>query len=187
MFKRILLLTIFILLPTFASAQSPRPGSRPQDEKTRDERARDKNGLDDDQDANFPPDVRIKMAITRAENEHKKVLEDVDKLSDLSNDIAKGFDQHKQISADAMRKLGTIEKLAKHILTHAGGDEVDDKSVAADHPRLGDAIEKMNTAASNIKKEMKAETRFVVSATVIANSNEVITLSRFIRHNQKAD
>jgi len=34
---------------------------------------------------------------------------------------------------------------------------------------------------------MKAETRFVVSAIVIANSNEVISLARLIRHAQKAD
>jgi hypothetical protein len=45
----------------------------------------------------------------------------------------------------------------------------------------------MSVAAANIQKSMKVQTRFVVSATVIANSNEVISLAQFIRHSIKAD
>jgi hypothetical protein len=137
---------------------------------------------EDDQDG-FTQDMRIKMAIARAEIDHKKLLEDVEKLSNLSSEIAKGYDEHKRLSADDLKKLGTIEKLARHVLTNSGGDEVDQKS---DQMPLGDAIDKLNSTAASIKKEMTAETRFVVSATVIANSNEVISLARFIKQ-QKAD
>jgi hypothetical protein len=49
------------------------------------------------------------------------------------------------------------------------------------------AIEMLSTSVANIKKEMSAETRYVVSATVIANSNEVINLSRFIRRAKKTN
>ena len=69
--------------------------------------------------------MRIKMAIARAEENHKKFIDDVEKLSDLSDEVARGYGERKQLTSDDVKKLGTIEKLAKRILTHAGGDEVE--------------------------------------------------------------
>jgi len=135
----------------------------------------------------MPEEMRIKMAIARAEEDYKKVLEDVEKLSSLSGEVAKDYGDSKQISGEDVKKLGTIEKLAKRILTHAGGEEVATKNGANDQPALADAIGLLETTVANIKKEMTAETRFVVSATVIANSNEVISLSRLIRRSKKSN
>jgi hypothetical protein len=184
MFKGFWSFAFFILLSaTGTAAQSPRPGVRPATEKPPERLpAEDQQEL-----SHLPDEMRSKMAIRRAEGEHRKVLEDVEKLSDLADEIAKGYGERKQLSPDDLKRLSTIEKLAKHVLTHAGGDEVDDKSVTNEHMPLADAIDKLNTVAATIRKDMKAETRFVVSATVIANSNEVIALARFIRRNQKAD
>jgi len=133
----------------------------------------------------MPEEMRIKMAIARAEEDHKKILEDVEKLSNLSGEVVKDYGDSKQLSGDDLKKLGTIEKLAKRILTHAGGEEVDPKN--ANELPLADAIDMLGTSVANIKKEMSAETRFVVSATVIANSNEVISLSRLIRRSKKTN
>jgi len=108
-------------------------------------------------------------------------------LSKLSDEIAKGYGERKRLSSDDLKKLGTIEKLAKRVLTHAGGEEFDPKSDSTEHLLLPQAIDMLSTTAANIRKEMTAETRFVVSATVIANSNEVISLCRFIRRPKKAD
>jgi hypothetical protein len=130
----------------------------------------------------LPEDMRIKMAITRAEDEHKKVLEDVEKLSDMSSELAKGYGERKHLSPDDLKKLNTIEKLAKHVLSNAGGDEVEQKPDSFDHMPLADAVDKLSNAAFNIKKEVTTGTRYGVSAIVIANSNEVISLARFIRH-----
>lgn len=172
---------LFILLSALgATAQSVRPANPPES------KIPDKFPRIDEQDSSFQHDTRIKMAIARAEGAHKKVLEDVEKLSDLSSEIAKGFGERKRLSADDLRKLSTIEKLAKNVLNNAGGEQVDQKSDAIEQMPLADAIDKLSTTAANIRKEMTAETRFVVSATVIANSNEVISLARFIRR-QKAD
>lgn len=196
--RRFLLFAVFILSYTFGSyafglysssshsstafAQSTSTTPRTSDNKTRGRLHRD-----DDQEGSLPDDMRIKMAIAREENEYKKTLDDVDKLSGLSEEVAKGYVEHKQLSADDVKKLNTIEKLAKRVLNHAGGEEVGDKSGSADHLAISDAIDKLNAAAAKIKKDMKAETRFVVSAVVIANSNEVINLARLIRHTQKPE
>lgn len=180
MIRRYWLLAIFILLfACAATAQTTRPAPRHPETRTPD---------DDGQDMNHLPDeMRVKMAIARAEEDHKKVLEDVEKLSNLSDEIAKGFGERKQLSSDDIRKLGTIEKLAKHVLTQSGGDEVDQRSDEIGRMSVADAIDALSTTVANIRKEMTTETRFVVSATVIANSNEVIRLSRFIRRGKKAD
>jgi hypothetical protein len=188
MFRRSPFFVIFILLytpglyPPVAFAQSPNQASRSSDAK-----APARNHRDGDQESTLPEDMRIKMAIAREEDEYKKTLEDVEKLSGLSDEVAKGYVERKQLSADDVKKLNTIEKLAKRILSHAGGEEVGNKPGSVEHLELADAIDKLNSAAANIKKDMKAETRFVVSATVIANSNDVINLARLIRHTQKAD
>jgi hypothetical protein len=181
MFKRGFLFALFILLSAPAvTAQSARP-AKPPETKTP-----DKFPTDDEQEVGLPQDMRVKMAIARAEGEHKKVLEDVEKLSDLSGEIARGYGERKRLSTDDVKKLSTIEKLAKHVLSNAGGEEFDEKYDTVENISLADALDKLSNAAAKIKKEMTAETRFVVSATVIANSNEVISLARFIRH-QKAN
>ena len=176
--KNLLSFAIFILLAVGgASAQSTRPSGGASDKQPREQ----------DPEITLPEEMRVKMANERAENEHKKVLEEVEKLNALSDEIAKGYGERKQLSAEELRKLRTIEKLAKHVLTHSGGEETGDKEGSAERLPIAEAIEKLKSAAANIEKDMKAETRFVVSATVIANSNEVINLSRVIRHAQKAD
>jgi len=178
MLRSFWVLAIFILLlASAATAQTVRPDPKPSQNKTP-----DKYPDDGQEVSHLPEDMRIKMAIARAEEDHKKVLEDVEKLNSLSAEIARGYGESKRLSADDIKKLGTIEKLAKHVLTQSGGEEVDQKSDATERMPLADAIDLLSTTVANIKKEMTAETRFVVSANVIANSNEVINLSRILRH-----
>jgi hypothetical protein len=182
MIRRSLLSAILILLSALgATAQTNNQYSRPEP------KTRDRVPLEDEQkEVTIPAEMRVKMEIARAEGEHKKLLEDVQKLGDLSAEVAKSYAERKQISAEDVKKLSTIEKLAKRVLSHAGGDEVSDKSATGDPP-LAEAIDLLNIAAEEIRKDVKAETRFVVSATVIANSNEVINLARLIRRTKKTD
>ena len=136
------------------------------------------------QDSALPDDMRTRMAVERAENDHRKVLEDVDKLSALSSEVARGYHDRGRLSDEELKKVSAIEKLAKHVLTHTLGDEVEDKSPKPSN--MTEAVDQMNAAAASIKKTMEAETRFEVSAVVIASSNQVITLAHFIKrvHNK---
>jgi len=176
--KNLLLLAIFIFLAALdVTAQSSRPMGGPPDKSSRDQ----------EPDISLPEEMRVRMANERLDNEHKKVLEDAEKLNALSDEIAKDYGEHKQLSAEDVRKLRAIEKLAKRVLTHSGGEETGDKDGSMERLPLSDAIDRLKNDAANIEKDMKTGTRFVVSATVIANSNEVINLARLIRHAQKAD
>src|SRR5687768_12461585 len=146
MFRRSLLYAIAILLSALgATAQTTRPAPPPET------RIPDKFPKLEEQDSGLQRDMQVKMAIARAEGDHKKLLEDVEKLSALSSEIAKGYGEHKRLSPDEIKKLGTIEKLARRVLTSSGGDEVDEKP---GHMPLSDAIDKLNSTAANIKKEV---------------------------------
>jgi len=171
----------FALVLTFpAFAQNQQPSMKPPDRRSPDK-------SEDQEISHLPEEMRVKMAIARAEEDHKKILEDVEKLSSLSVEISKGFEQHKQLSSDDIKKLGTIEKIAKRVLTQSGGEEFEKKSDEIERMPLAQAIDLLNATAEKIKKQVTAETRFVVSATVIAESNEIIGLSRVIRRTKKTD
>lgn len=138
-----------------------------------------------EQDLSMPDEMRVRMAIERANSEYRKTLEDAEKLNELSIEVAKGYHERGQLSADELKKVGTIEKLAKRLLTQAGGDQVDDR--APEQKSMADTIDRMSAAAATVQKTLKEQTRFVVSATAIANLNDVIHLAQFIRHAHKAD
>jgi len=177
------MLASFLSSETRGQSPSPAPSQPIPRLKTSDDLPKD-----DQQDGGkLPEEMRVRMEIERADAEHKKVLEDADKLNELSDEVQKGFQQNGRLSVDDVRKVGTIEKLAKRILSHAGGDLIDDKTARPGQMSIDEALTQLGTAAASIKKEMKTETRFVVSASVISHSNEVINLAQFIRHLNKAD
>ncbi|MEN3332719.1 MAG: hypothetical protein V7641_2084 [Blastocatellia bacterium] len=137
--------------------------------------------------SHIPEDMRIRMEIARADAEYKKTLDDADKLYTLSTEVARVVRDTGKLVGDDLKKVGAIEKLAKHILSQAGGDEVDDRTNDLQSKPLNDTVEQMNAAADKVQKCIKQQTRFVVSATVISNANEIIHLAQHIRRTVKAD
>ena len=179
---RLLRLAICLLLCWSATvAQTPKPRPRPPQPP---DRTAPTDLWGKPQESTIPDDMRTRMAMERAENDHRRVLEDVDKLSALSSEVARGYHDRGRLSDEELKKVSAIEKLAKHVLTHTLGDEVEDKSPKPSN--MTEAVDQMNAAAASIQKTMKAETRFEVSAAVIASSNQVITLAHFIKrvHNK---
>jgi hypothetical protein len=150
---------------------SPPPGVIPGEQET----------------SRIPEEMRIKMEIARADEEYKKTLEDADKLSVLSTEVTRAFHDGGKLAGDDLKKLGTIEKLAKRILSQAGGDEVGDGSADLQTKPLNDALDQLSAAADRVQKSIKEQTRFVVSATVISNANDIIHLAQHIRRLTKAN
>jgi hypothetical protein len=119
------------------------------------------------------------MLIARRENEYKKVMENVEQLNDLSEQFADRFRRDGRLGDGDLKLMGQIEKLARQVLSHAGGESVEDKEEKK--PTLSEAVDLIAAEAAKIKRDMTAETRYVVSASVIASSNQVINLSRYVR------
>ncbi|MBI3652870.1 MAG: hypothetical protein HY231_17740 [Acidobacteria bacterium] len=135
------------------------------------------------QDANLPPEMRSRLAIERAKSEYRKIIEDARKLNDLSADLAKHYHEKNQLSSDDVKNVGTIEKLAKRILSFAGGSE--EKMEAAKALSLGEAISQLDKSAENVRKFLEVESRHVISAKLIADANQAINLAQVIRHFHK--
>jgi hypothetical protein len=181
MIHRVFILFITaLLLSTIVLAQQPSQGSRSSSSNPN-------NTFpgSSDQEINLPDEMRSRLIIERLEGEHKKFVEDVKKLDELSSEVTRSFIERKLLSSEDLKKLGSIEKLARRILSHAGGNQVDDKSDDSSQIPLNEAIEKLNVAVAGIKKVALTETRHVVSAAVIGNSNEIIDLTRAMRRSQK--
>jgi hypothetical protein len=177
----IIFLLLFACITAAQTAQPNPTRPRPKEEK------KDDLFRDAPQDMTLPEEMRIRMAIERADNEHRKIIADAEKLNDLTAEVAKSFGERGGLTSDEMKKLSTIEKLAKRILGHAGGDEVDDKTGRIEQMQVADLINGIVEAAATIKKSMTAESRHVVSATVISNSNDIINMSQCVRRTQKSN
>lgn len=141
----------------------------------------------DQENSHMPDEMRVRMEIARADADYKKTLDDADKLSALSTDVVRVFRDTGKLSGDDLKKVGTIEKLAKRILSQAGGDEVGDQSNDIQHKPVNDALDQLSSAADKVQRCIKEQTRFVVSAAVISNANEIIQLAQHIRRSLKAD
>jgi hypothetical protein len=173
--KFFLLITFILLISMAASAQSAKPNPPPLSDE---ERAEQLN-----QEMNLPPEMRSRLAIERANNEHRKIIEDAQKMNDLSVEIAKRYGERNQLSSDDMKNVGTIEKLAKRILTFAGGSE--EKIVEKKTLSLSDCITQLGKVVENVKKILLTESRHVISAKLIADANEAINLAQVIRQFHK--
>lgn len=174
--KFFLLITFYLLISIVASAQSAKPNPPPP--LTDEERAEQLN-----QEMNLPPEMRSRLAIERANNEHRKIIEDAQKMNDLSVEISKRYGERNNLSSDDMKNVGTIEKLAKRILTFAGGSEekIEEKKTLS----LSDCIAQLSKVVENVKKILLTESRHVISAKLIADANEAINLAQVIRQIHK--
>jgi hypothetical protein len=173
--KRVLLSLIVLASATssFAQSRNNRQVAPPPD------RDSIQSPTESDMGVNLPDEMRIRMLIARRENEYKKVMESVDQLNDLSEQVATRFRRDGRLVETDLKLMGQIEKLARQVLSHAGGETVQEKEDKK--PTVGEAVDLIAAEAAKIKRDMTAETRFVVSAAVIASSNQVINLSRYVR------
>ncbi len=171
MIKRFLFLSFFtFLLLSAAAAQDGRPDLKPPTSE---------------QDITLPDEMRVRLAIERAEGEHRKFLEDVKELGGLSDQLTAGYDKRGQLASEDLKKVSAIEKRAKRMLVYAGGKEVDAKPSGPAQLSIKDAVAQLGAIIGKLTKTVMTETRHVVSATVIADLNEVLNLAQYIRESQK--
>ncbi len=175
----LVLLTSILASSTIAAGfdQRPNPNKPPPEQSKADEPEQDAPTL--------PEDMRLRMKREREELEHRKIVDSARQLFDTSVELAKGYKDAKALNDDAFKRIATVEKLARRILSHVGGEVVEPKERAGEAPSVPDAIDRIILASENIKKHFTSETRFVVSAAMITDSNQIIHLAQYLRHGQK--
>jgi hypothetical protein len=133
----------------------------------------------------IPSDIELKMAIERAESEHRKFLDYAKKLDELSAEVARRYREAGRLLAEDIKRLDSIEKMAKWILEHSGGERVEKPDGLAEINSLANAVDQLSAEAAGINKRAASASRFVVDAAIISGSNEIIQLVRFIRRSHK--
>src|SRR6185369_5733455 len=141
---------LFVALPAAAQSTAPVPKS-----PTALPPPADFPGRSGQERSNLPEDMRIRMEIARADAEYKKTLDEADKLTTLSIEVTRVFHETGKLEGEDLKKVGAIEKLAKHILSQAGGDEVAERSADLQRKPLVEAIEQMSLVADKVQKCIK--------------------------------
>ena len=177
----LVLLTPVLISLTIVARQDQRPNTNRSGSSSEQGRADES-----DQDIpNLPDEVRLRMKREREEAEHRKIVDSAKQLFDTSVEIAKRYRDAKALNDEAFKRISTVEKLARRILSHAGGDVVEPKEHEAEAQSVPDAIDRMILAAESIKKRLTSETRYVVSAAMIGDSNQIIYLAQYLKRGQR--
>jgi hypothetical protein len=137
------------------------------------------------QEVSLPEEMKSRMEIERADKEHQKLVDSAKQLGELSAEVAKSFKESSKFDSQELKKLASIEKLARKILSDSGGEQTSDKSDQNEKLTLSEAVDRLSSASADVAESISKGTRFVVSAAVISNSNEVIRLVQYIRRAEK--
>jgi hypothetical protein len=176
----VLAFSLFLQQP--AANPKPKPAQSPGSPANSTRGWPERNGQ---QDASMPDEMRTRLAIERAEIEHRKIMTSAEQVGALATEIKEAYEKAGKLSSAEIKKLGTIEKLAKRILSHSGGERFGEKTDSTGELTLESAIDRLCDAGTDIKKKVTEKTRFVVSMEIISGSNDIIHLVQFIRRNHK--
>jgi glucose/arabinose dehydrogenase len=132
-------------------------------------------------DQNSPAEDMLKDAeIKRLEMTHKENLERARETAQLGAEVREAFERQKSLGAPEMKKVGRIEKLARAIRNEAGGGD-DDEGLKDPPARLEAALARLSEMCEELRKKVEKTPRHVVSAAVISNANQLISLAKHIR------
>ncbi|HEV2860138.1 MAG TPA: hypothetical protein VGX48_03960 [Pyrinomonadaceae bacterium] len=163
-------LILLALLPALAQAQT---GVVPAEHGSKDEKRSPILGSPEEE-------MMRRAEIRAAEESHKEMLERAEEAAQLGDQIRASYERLNSLSRDDMKKLERLEKLARKIRGASGGS--DDKERSQSIPdKLGSAVSRVAELSGILKKSVQKTSRFVVSAAVIENTNELIELIQHLR------
>lgn len=136
----------------------------------------------EDEDGQLSPreEMLKNVEIKRRELSYQENLAKAKEGAQLGAEIYADFSRHKALGAAELKKLSRVEKLARSIREESGGG--DDGSELKDPPAdLEAALKRLAYLSEELCKEVEKTPRHVISAAVIGDANQLITLVRHIR------
>ncbi|HZS46577.1 MAG TPA: hypothetical protein VFC63_15990 [Blastocatellia bacterium] len=135
----------------------------------------------DDQGDEFVRKARIKAEIDTAERANDKMKSESLQLLELAYQVHDTVATKNVITDENLKRLNSIEKLAKGVREKAGGTgekEEFDKIPA----QFDECVKQLNALAEKLNKEVEKTSRFTTSASVIDNSNRILFLVDHMRN-----
>ncbi|HMF56894.1 MAG TPA: hypothetical protein VK619_11180 [Pyrinomonadaceae bacterium] len=173
--KLSLLILLLLLSLTAAQAQSTAP-LPPTDATTNGPRP----SREDMRLGTPEMEMRDRQEIEILQRERRDNLQRAREAAQLGTELRQSFLHNRTLSLADLKKLDRLEKLARKILSEAGGSNVDE----AEHEiptQLETAINRVAELSEEIRKTVEKTPRQVVSADVIDSSNKLLDIIRRVR------
>ena len=132
----------------------------------------------------FPKGIKETLARGRIEREKKdyeELLKNGEEAVKLSESLEKTFAESNRLSAEDLKKLERLEKLAKKIRRELGADEGDDADDDEKPTSMLNAFKILQTSTGKLVGELKKTSRYSVSVVAIQSSNAFLKIIKFIR------
>ncbi|MFN7928590.1 MAG: hypothetical protein U0Y68_11700 [Blastocatellia bacterium] len=123
-------------------------------------------------------DTLRRMAIKRAEEEHKKLVKSAQQAADIADTLNENSNGTK-LDAKAAKKLHEIEKAAKQIRNNVGSDNGDKDFTPP--KTLDEGIKRLAETSKLLKEQMEKTSRQMISAGVIVSANDMLRLIKVLR------
>ncbi len=126
-------------------------------------------------------DTMRRMAIKRAEEEHKKLVKSSQQAAEIAGRLNQDIQGEKRdtLGRGAEKKLKEIEKAAKQIRNNVGSNN-DDKDFETPKT-LEDAVTRLSETSKRLSEQMEKTSRHITSATIIISASEMLRLIKFLR------
>lgn len=126
-------------------------------------------------------EMRQRSYFERLNHEHKQNIQRATEGATLASDLLHSFNQNRALSANDVKNLERLEKIARRIRSYAGGSDDDRDSTPGSTMTLRDSLLQIAELSSSLQQEVERTARQVVSAKLIADANRVISLVRQAR------
>lgn len=125
-------------------------------------------------------EAMYRASLARIVNQHKQHLQRTDETVSLAVELNRVYGQQRSFTAEQIKKLEHLEKLARRVRTYAGGS--DDTNGEISMPvNVGESLDKISKLAQKLQQEVGNTSRRIVSAKIINTSNELIALTKQVR------
>jgi hypothetical protein len=126
-------------------------------------------------------DTLRRMAIKRAEEEHKKLVKSSQQAAEIAERLSQDIQGEKRntLGRGAEKKLKEIEKAAKQIRNNVGGSS-DEKGFETPKT-LEDAVTRLTETSKRLSQQMEKTSRHITSATIIVSASDMLRLIKILR------
>jgi hypothetical protein len=173
---RILLVTVAgLVFAASASSQTNKPiFPPPSDPNIKDG---SKDGSKDDSRFGSPEaEMRSKLEIKEEKKKYDEHLARAKEVSELASQIWKDFDTNKSLSSEDQKRFERLEKQTKRIRNDAGGENKSDADLKDIPAGMDQTLKRISEMADELHKLVESTPRNVVSAAVIDQANDLLTL-----------
>ena len=179
---RLLFLTMLLL--AFAATGHSQTANKPNFPPPSDPNIKDssKDGSKDDVRFGSPEaEMRTKLEIKEEKKKYDEHLARAKEVSELASQISTNYETNKSLSADDQKRFERLEKLTKRIRNDSGGENKSDADLKDIPAGMDQTLKKISEMAEELHKLVENTPRNVVSAAVIDQANQLLTLIQLTR------